>query len=92
MRSVTLLPTGRLALAAPPSFAFQRHGGERNPCAPYNRCRDVDSAPCSHSEPQPRAAVEQLLRRGRPLPSYEEMVIDDLMPEEAEAFLAAVLS
>ncbi len=36
--------------------------------------------------------VEELLRRARPLPPYEEMVIDDLTPEEAEAFLAAVQS
>ena len=36
--------------------------------------------------------VEELLRRARPLPSYDEMVIYDLTPEEAEAFLAAVLS
>ena len=36
--------------------------------------------------------VEALLRRARPLPPYDEMVIDDLTPEEAEAFLAAVLS
>ncbi len=36
--------------------------------------------------------VEELLRRARPLPPYGEMVIDDLTPEEAEAFLAAVLS
>lgn len=36
--------------------------------------------------------VEELLRRARPLPPYGETVIDDLTPEEAEAFLAAVLS
>lgn len=36
--------------------------------------------------------VEELLRRARPLPPYGEMVIDDLSPEEGEAFLAAVLS
>jgi len=36
--------------------------------------------------------VEELLRRARPLPPYHEMVIDDLTPEEAEAFLAAVRS
>jgi hypothetical protein len=36
--------------------------------------------------------VEELLRRARPLPPYGEMVIDDLTPEEAEAFLAAVRS
>jgi hypothetical protein len=52
------------------------------------------------STPQPEAIrseslelpVEELLRRARPLPPYGEMVIDDLTPEEAEAFLAAVLS
>jgi hypothetical protein len=47
-------------------------------------------------EPSPSESlelpVEELLRRGRPLPPYDEMVIDDLTPEEAEAFLAAVLS
>jgi hypothetical protein len=36
--------------------------------------------------------VEELLRRGRPHPPYGEQVIEDLTPEEAEAFLAAVLS
>ncbi len=34
--------------------------------------------------------VEELLRRTRPLPPYSGMVIDDLTPEEADAFLAAV--
>lgn len=34
--------------------------------------------------------VEELLRRARPLPSREEMVIDDLTSEEGEAFLAAI--
>ncbi len=36
--------------------------------------------------------VEELLRRARPLPPYGEMVIEDLDPAEADAFLAAVLS
>ncbi len=36
--------------------------------------------------------VEELLRRGKPHPPYGEQVIEDLTPEEAEAFLAAVLS
>lgn len=35
--------------------------------------------------------VEELLKRAKPLPPYPEMVIDDLTPEEGEAFLAAVL-
>lgn len=37
-------------------------------------------------------SVEELLRRARPHPAYGEMVIDDLDAEEADAFLAAVLS
>jgi hypothetical protein len=52
------------------------------------------------SNPQPKAAtndnlelpVEELLRRGRPHLPYGEQVIDDLTPEEADAFLAAVRS
>jgi len=34
--------------------------------------------------------VEELLRRVRPLPDHDEMVIEDLNEEEGEAFLAAV--
>ncbi len=34
--------------------------------------------------------VEELLRRARPLPPYGAMVLDDLTPDEADAFLAAV--
>jgi len=36
--------------------------------------------------------VEELLRRAKLHPPYGEDVIDDLTPEEAEAFLAAVRS
>jgi hypothetical protein len=36
--------------------------------------------------------VEELLRRARPLPPHEEMVIDDISEEEGAAFLAAVES
>ena len=32
--------------------------------------------------------VEELLHRARPLPSYEDMVIDDLDEAEGVAFLA----
>jgi hypothetical protein len=35
-------------------------------------------------------SVEELLRRARPLPPHEEMVIDDLTEEEGAAFLAAL--
>lgn len=34
--------------------------------------------------------VEELLRRARPLPPHEEMVIDDLTDEEGTAFLESV--
>jgi len=34
--------------------------------------------------------VEELLRRARPLPSHEEMLIDDVTEEEGAAFLAAL--
>lgn len=34
--------------------------------------------------------VEELLRRARPLPPLEDMVIDDLTEEEGNAFLAAL--
>lgn len=52
------------------------------------------------STPQPKSApaeslelpVEELLRRGQPHVPYGEQVIDDLTPEEADAFLEAVRS
>ena len=34
--------------------------------------------------------VEELVRRARPLPPHDEMVIEDLTEEEGAAFLAAV--
>ncbi len=36
--------------------------------------------------------VEELLRRNRPLPDHDEMVIEGLTVEEGEAFLAAIES
>jgi hypothetical protein len=36
--------------------------------------------------------VVELLRRVRPLPDRDQMVIEDLSEEEGEAFLAAVQS
>jgi hypothetical protein len=39
----------------------------------------------------PRALTrEEYLARGRPLPALEEMVIEDLTDDEAEAFWAAI--
>jgi len=37
-------------------------------------------------------SVEELLRRARPLPPHDEMVIEDLSEEEGAAFLTAVES
>jgi hypothetical protein len=34
--------------------------------------------------------VEELLRRARPLPPHDEMVIEDIDEDEGAAFLAAV--
>jgi hypothetical protein len=34
--------------------------------------------------------AEELLRRARPLPPHEDMVIEDIDEEEGAAFLAAV--
>ena len=36
--------------------------------------------------------VKELLRRARPLPPHEEMVIEDLTEEEGAAFLTAIES
>ena len=35
-------------------------------------------------------SVEELIRRARPLPPHEEMVIGDLSEDEGTAFLAAL--
>lgn len=52
----------------------------------------------STPEPQPdkpeclELPVEELLKRAKPHPPYGELVIEDLSPEEAEAFLEAIRS
>ena len=50
-----------------------------------------DAVPVSHGESL-ELSVAELLRRARPLPPLDEMRIDDLTDEEAEAFLAALRS
>jgi hypothetical protein len=53
----------------------------------------VPTHPASQDEPEHlELPVEELLRRVRPLPDHDEMVIEDLSEEEGEAFLAAVQS
>lgn len=51
----------------------------------------TNPAPVQH-EQSLELPVEELLRRVRPAPPPEEFVIDDLTPEEGEAFLEAVRS
>ena len=50
------------------------------------------SAPRPAHEQNLELPVEELLRRATVHPPYGEQVIDDLTPEEADAFLDAVLS
>ena len=38
----------------------------------------------------PEETPEQVLARGRPFPPHEQMVIDELTDEEAEAFWMAI--
>jgi hypothetical protein len=52
----------------------------------------VATEPVDDTELPRELPVEDLLRRARPLPPVEEMVIDDLSEEEGAAFLAAVES
>jgi hypothetical protein len=55
--------------------------------------RAVSTHSASQSEPEHlELPVEELLRRARPLPDHDEMVIEDLSQVEGEAFLAAVRS
>jgi hypothetical protein len=52
----------------------------------------MSSEPTTHAE-QPKhleLPVEELLRRARPLPPHEALVIDDVDETEGSAFLAAV--
>lgn len=53
----------------------------------------MSTDPASPSEPEHlELPVEELLRRARPLPNHDEMVIEDLSHVEGKAFLAAVQS
>ena len=46
--------------------------------------------PQSSAERSLELPVETLLERARPLPPHEEMVIEDLTPDEGAEFLAAL--
>lgn len=49
----------------------------------------TEPLPTGHSESR-ELPVPELLRRARPLPPPDDMVIDDLTEEEGAAFLAAL--
>ena len=50
----------------------------------------MSSEPVPTRLPSLELPVEELLRRARPLPPHEEMLIDDLDEAEGLAFLAAL--
>lgn len=58
--------------------------------APYT-CGEMSTEPVQprHSESL-ELPVEEILRRARPLPPHDAMVIEDLSEEEGAAFLAAL--
>ncbi len=58
--------------------------------APRTLNSHVDRPSHSIDEQHLELPVDELLRRARPLPPLDEMVIDDLTEEEGEAFLAAI--
>ena len=57
-----------------------------------DRAGDQGPRRSGYGPPQeaPEETPEQILARARPLPPHEEMVIEDLTDEEAEAFWAAI--
>jgi hypothetical protein len=63
----------------------------RRPGAPYSGPVSTHASDASQT-PDLELPVEELLRRARPLPPHDEMVIDDLSEEEGAAFLDAVRS
>jgi hypothetical protein len=66
------------------------------PCVELSRARlnigGVSTHAPDNREEHLELPVEELLRRSRPLPPHDEMVIEDLSEEEGAAFLAAVES
>ncbi|MDA8315362.1 MAG: hypothetical protein M0010_09340 [Actinomycetota bacterium] len=54
-----------------------------------SKMSSTEHLPTSHEESR-ELPVPELLRRARPLPSPDDMAIDDLTGEEGAAFLAAL--
>jgi hypothetical protein len=64
------------------------HGAAR----PTLTCEMSTPHPAPEHDENLELPVEELLQRATVHPPYGEQVIDDLTPEEADAFLDAVLS
>lgn len=66
---------------------------ERDPRHWLRSGSDVDSARFwTQATAEPCLPVEELLRRARPLPPHEDMIIERIDMEEGRAFLAAMRS
>jgi hypothetical protein len=79
-------------MAAPGAALDGSPPGATNASRRRPKLAAVSTHPADNSEPHRELPVEELLRRARPLPSHEEMVINDLGEDEGAAFLAAVKS
>jgi hypothetical protein len=53
--------------------------------------KSMSTEPMMSGSPYLELPVEELLRRARPLPPHEEMVIEDLDDEEGAAFLSTLV-
>jgi len=64
-----------------------RSSWRRSPNEAYSRDMSTHRADDKQERDRIELPIEELLRRARPLPPHEEMVIDDLSEEEGAAFL-----
>lgn len=95
------LVTGRIRLTASDrgipltAGAWGTFGAQdsRSPGLPWSytvAAMSSEPAESVHQGDQRELPVDVLLRRAKPLPPHDEMVIDDLTDEEGAAFLAAL--
>jgi hypothetical protein len=85
---------GEVELDGVPRNADQAYRGRRpirRPGAPYSEAVSTHASDDSEAGDL-ELPVEDLLRRARPLPPHDEMVIEDLTEEEGVAFLEAIKS
>jgi hypothetical protein len=77
------------------AISLPRNYGTIAPVPPLLRAYSeaVSTHASDHSEARDlELPVEELLRRARPLPPHDQMVIEDLTEDEGVAFLEAVTS